>query len=69
MTLDVEHFAKVTPLMRGLTERPDEDGYSIVKDYLASLDPRDRSLRLGEVGVDSVRSSFAFLTTVFDNWI
>jgi abortive infection bacteriophage resistance protein len=48
MTLDVEHFAKVK-LMRGLTERSDEDGYSIVEDYLSNLDKRDRNLRLGEV--------------------
>lgn len=48
MTLDIEHFAKVK-LMRSLTERSDEDGYSIVEDYLASLDERDRNLRLGEI--------------------
>ena len=33
MTLDIEHFAKVK-LMREVTERADEDGYSIVVDYL-----------------------------------
>lgn len=48
MTLDVEHFAKVK-LMRGLTERPEEDGYSIVGNYLTGLSERDRGLRLGEV--------------------
>ncbi len=30
MTLDIEHFAKAK-LMRSLTERSDEDGYSIVE--------------------------------------
>ena len=48
MTLNIEHFAKVK-LMRELTERSDEDGYSIVENYLSNLDTRDRNLRLGEV--------------------
>ncbi len=44
MTLDIEHFAKVK-LMREVTKRADEDGYSIVKDYLKSLSGRNRSIR------------------------
>ena len=40
MTLDIEHFAKVK-LMREVTERADEDGYSIVADYLESLSERN----------------------------
>lgn len=48
MTLDVEHFAKVK-LLRKLTERADEDGYSVVQDYLSSLSERERRIREGEV--------------------
>lgn len=48
MTLDVEHFAKVK-LMRGLTERPEEDGYSIVEDYLSGLPRKSSDIRLGEI--------------------
>lgn len=48
MTLDVEHFAKAK-LMREVTEREDEDGYSIVDDYLESLSERDRSIREKEM--------------------
>jgi abortive infection bacteriophage resistance protein len=48
MTLDVEHFAKVK-LIREATERADEDGYSIVDDYLASLSERNRSIRENEM--------------------
>mgnify|MGYP000913572747 FL=1 len=40
MTLDIEHFAKIK-LMREVTERADEDGYSIVADYLESLSERN----------------------------
>lgn len=48
MTLDVEHFAKVK-LVRGLAERPDEDGYSIVEDYLSSLPKNSLDIRVGEI--------------------
>ena len=48
MTLDIEHFAKVR-LMREVTERADEDGYSIVADYLESLSERNRSIREKEM--------------------
>ena len=40
MTLDIEHFAKIK-LMREVIERADEDGYSIVADYLESLSERN----------------------------
>ena len=48
MTLDVEHFARVK-LVREVTEREGEDGYSIVSDYLASLNHDDRRRRMGEI--------------------
>lgn len=48
MTLDIGHFAKVK-LMREVTERADEDGYSIVADYLESLSERNRSIREKEM--------------------
>ena len=48
MTLDVEHFAKAK-LMRGPTERPEEDGYSIVGDYLAGLSKKSLDIRVGEI--------------------
>lgn len=48
MTLDVEHFAKVK-LMRAATEREDEDGYSIVADYLSSLPRKSLDIRRGEI--------------------
>ena len=48
MTLDIEHFAKVK-LMREVTERVGEDGYSIVADYLASLPKKSLDIRNGEI--------------------
>lgn len=48
MTLDIEHLAKVR-LMREVTERADEDGYSIVADYLESLSERNLSIREKEM--------------------
>ena len=48
MTPDVEHFAKAK-LMRGPTERPEEDGYSIVGDYLAGLSKKSLDIRVGEM--------------------
>ena len=48
MTLDIEHFAKAK-LMREVTERVGEDGYSIVADYLESLSERNRSIREKEM--------------------
>lgn len=35
--------------MRGLTERPEEDGYSIVGDYLAGLSKKSLDIRVGEI--------------------
>lgn len=49
MTLDVEHFARVK-LVREVTEREGEDGYSIVSDHLAALNHKQRNRRTGEVG-------------------
>lgn len=37
LSLNIEHYAKVK-LLRSITEDNSEDGYSIVKDYLESLD-------------------------------
>ena len=48
MTLDIEHFAKAK-LMREVTERVGEDGYSIVADYLASLPKKSLDIRNGEI--------------------
>lgn len=47
MTLDVEHFARVK-LVREATQR-EGDGYSIVSDYMASLNHAERRRREGEV--------------------
>lgn len=48
MTLDIEHFAKVKVVNRvGVLE--DEDGYSIVRDYLASLPASERKRRYREL--------------------
>lgn len=50
LTLDVEHAAR-TKLMRIVSERTDEDGYSIVSDYLQSLNHNERRRREGEVNM------------------
>ncbi|WP_261981234.1 Abi family protein, partial [Collinsella aerofaciens] len=41
LTLDVENSAK-TRLIERITEKPGEDGYSILSDYLAALNHGDR---------------------------
>lgn len=48
MALDIEHFAKVQ-IMRWITNDPDENGYSIVTDYLDSLDEDGRNYTLREI--------------------
>lgn len=48
LTLDVEHAAR-TKLIRTITERDDEDGYSICADYMASLNHSERNRRKGDV--------------------
>lgn len=50
MTLDVEHYARVK-LVREATTRDDEDGYSIVSDYMASLNHNERRRREGEINM------------------
>lgn len=50
MTLDVEHFARVR-LVRGVESRPGEDGYTVVSDYMASLNHDNRRRRLGEINM------------------
>ncbi len=50
LTLDVEHAAR-TKLMRNVTERPEEDGYSICADYMAALSHDERRRRKGDVGM------------------
>ena len=50
MTLDVEHFAHAKLLHRVETE-PGEDGYSIVADYMASLNHDNRRRRLAEISM------------------
>ena len=47
MTLDIEHFQKVT-LLREMEDRG-EDGYAIVADYMASLTTANREYRLREL--------------------
>ena len=47
MTLDIEHFQKVT-LLREMEDRG-EDGYAIVADYMASLTAANREYRLREL--------------------
>ena len=49
MTLDIEHFQKVT-LLREMEDRG-EDGYAIVADYMASLTTANREYRLRELYV------------------
>lgn len=48
MTLDVEHFAR-TKLMRELATHGSEDGYAIVRDYVACLNHDNRRRRVGEM--------------------
>lgn len=48
MSLDVEHYQKVAILHR-ITEMEDEDGYSIVTDYKASLNENRRSYLDNEI--------------------
>ncbi len=49
MTLDVEHYA-ISKVERTISERDDEDGYSIVRDYWADLTDEERSYRSAEIG-------------------
>lgn len=48
LTLDVEHAMR-TKLVRIATEREDEDGYSIARDYIASLNHNERRRRESDV--------------------
>ena len=41
MSLNIEHFAKVK-LLRAVTETSEEDGYTVVRDYVRSLNPSDK---------------------------
>lgn len=50
MTLDIEHFAKVK-LLNVISAREDEDGYSIVADYMASLPEGERERRERELDI------------------
>ena len=50
LTLDVEHAARAK-LMRSVAKRTDEDGYSIVKDYMQSLNHSERRRREGEINM------------------
>ena len=47
MTIAIEHAAK-TRIMKGVTDRADEDGYAIVADYLQSLPEDTRNRRIHE---------------------
>lgn len=48
MTLDLEHFQKVA-LVSKMEQRAEEDGYSIVVDYLDSLDEETRRYKENEL--------------------
>ncbi len=48
MTLDLEHFQKVR-LLRVIEQKEDEDGYSIVADYFASLDGEAKRYKINEL--------------------
>ena len=41
MALDIEHFAKLY-ILRKINETPVEDGYSIVVDFMNSLEDKQR---------------------------
>lgn len=48
LVLDTEHLAKARVLDE-VARRPSEDGHSIVRDYMASLSPAERSRRAAEI--------------------
>lgn len=48
LALDAEHLAKARVLDEA-ARRPSEDGHSIVRDYMASLSPSERSRRAAEI--------------------
>ena len=48
LTLDVEHLAKARMLAE-VAARPEEDGYAIVREYMASLAPAERARREAEI--------------------
>lgn len=50
LTLDVEHAAR-TKLVRIATERADEDGYSLSRDYMTGLNHNERRRREGEISM------------------
>ena len=50
MTLDVEHYSRVR-LIRRLEAEQGEDGYSVVTDYMASLNHDNRRRRLAEINM------------------
>ena len=50
LTLNVEHAAR-TKLVRITTERNNEDGYTIARDYMASLNHSERRRREGEISM------------------
>ncbi len=49
LALDIEHFQKVALLNKMEQQEEEEDGYSIVADYLNSLSPRDRAYKDNEL--------------------
>lgn len=48
LTLDVEHLAKAR-MIAEVAARPEEDGYAIVREYMASLSPAERARREAEI--------------------
>ena len=49
LALDIEHFQKVALLNKMEQQEEDEDGYSIVADYLNSLSPKNRAYKDNEL--------------------
>ena len=53
MALDIEHFAKLY-ILRKINETPVEDGYSIVVDFMNSLEDKQRKAFEDEIGENRV---------------
>ena len=52
MALNIEHFAKIK-LMNLITDNPNEDGYTIVSDYINNLPENNRIHLMQELNKNS----------------
>lgn len=72
MSLNIEHFAKVK-LMERITAKDEEDGYSIVSDYLDSLSPSERTFIDGELARNAkspyCRQAYAKYKGAYPLWV